>query len=488
MKFQLKYLSAVIAMAFASVHANAPQRMGNFDFSYEISGDQRVKPVQVFDDGVSTYFQFRAGEPIPAIFANGQAGLSMQTPEMQGPYTKVGGVNRAYTLRLGYGVGSVTYAGVVQAPNAGFSAQPNNTTASFAQVVVPGALTAADPRVMARQRASMDRLVAAAGGLESMPRSVFEEHQPRIAVDVNSYATPIKGDIAQFQPTGVSPIVSAGPLGATVNPSSGSRQVSAGAAVGTSQGLTRQGMASVRESNIQFVIGTTKLGPKGLEALKTITSGYTPNAQYEIIGRYDSNYKEGVAEARARAIAERLVAAGIPKQFIKASTTESLIPVPQNGVTTGATVIVRDAAGAVPTQAFVDTAQLQEAGLNAIVAQLRSGKLSPAKAATQVEQIRQSTVGHYAQPIAGFQEAQISKWQMRAADVSVQGVLQRWARDAGWQLIWKNGPDIRVTADAELIRDGFVSAADYLVSQARGYGHRIRANAYNNKVLVVTAE
>lgn len=487
MKISVRYCGVLAVLAFSAAHGNAPTRMGAYDFSYDIAGDYRVRPVQVFDNGSSTFFQFRPGEPIPAIFVYGPTGPVMQTPEMEGPYTRVGGVSHNYALRMGYGQGTVTYAGTV--PPAGV-AQPARTAtvgANFAQVVLPGAQQQTAQPVQPQRPRAIDRMIAVAGGLENMPRSVLEEQpQPRIAVDVNSYAVPVKGDIAQFQPTGQSPVVAAG--------SAYAPQVAVTRGVGRSDrpgnGATNYGgvQGTLKESNIQFAIGQSKLGQKGSDAIRSIAKSHTTTSRYEVIGRYDANYKEGVAAQRAAAVVEMLVAQGVPRAFITSMTTESLIPLPQAGVTTGATVTVRNSGQAVNAQAFVDTTQIQEASLGALAQSLRDRRISASQAAARVEDIQRATAGHYVQPIAGFQEAQISRWSLRAVDGSVQGVLNRWARDAGWQLIWKNGPDIRITGDSELIRDGFVSAADYLISQSRSFGHRIKAHAYNNKVMVITGE
>ncbi len=38
------------------------------NFNYEVSGDARIKPLNVFDDGVATYIQIRQAEDVPAVF------------------------------------------------------------------------------------------------------------------------------------------------------------------------------------------------------------------------------------------------------------------------------------------------------------------------------------------------------------------------------------------------------------------------------------
>lgn len=483
MSFKVRYFGALLVFGFGVVQGSAPERIGAYDFSYECTGDYRVKPVQVFDNGTYTYFQFRAGEPIPAIFAQGPTGATFQTPEMDGPYTRVSGVARTYALRLGRGQGNVVYAGLAPSSVAK-PAQPAQANGQFATVVQPGSVLP-EYRPVPRPRASMDRLLAAVGGIETLPRSVLEEQpQPRIAVDVNSYAVPVQGDVAQFQPTGVSPTVSAGPV------YTGGSQAAANRAVGQNSVSGSYGSvpARINEANIQFAIGSTKLGAKGSESVRAVARTRAPTARYEVIGRYDASYKDGVAQSRANSVAAQLVSAGVPRALITVMTTESLIPLPQAGITTGATVTVREAGAVAGTQAFIDTAQVTDANLSALAATLSARRMSAAQAAKEVEAVRNATSAHFVQPISGFQEAQISRWQMRAMDVNVRGVLQRWANEAGWQLIWKNGPEIKVSGNAELVRDGFVSATDYVISQARSYGHRIRAHAYNNKVMVVTAE
>jgi hypothetical protein len=111
-----------------------PARVGSYDFSYLLGGDARAKPVQVFDDGRSTYFQFRAGEAVPAIFAVSDGAPRFIVPSQEGPYVRVPEVHGRFMLQIGRAQASVVHAG-------------------------------ADPRADAPQ-----------------------------AIDSNSYATPTKGD------------------------------------------------------------------------------------------------------------------------------------------------------------------------------------------------------------------------------------------------------------------------------------------------------
>src|SRR5665647_2279920 len=102
---------AIALLALTPVLGSNAERLGAYDFSYQSNGDAKVRPVQVFDDGHSTYFQFRAGEPIPAIFADSANGPTFLTLQNEGPYVKVSAVASGYSLRLGYGMGHVSYQG-----------------------------------------------------------------------------------------------------------------------------------------------------------------------------------------------------------------------------------------------------------------------------------------------------------------------------------------------------------------------------------------
>ncbi|MFJ3057603.1 toxin co-regulated pilus biosynthesis Q family protein [Herbaspirillum sp. NPDC087042] len=44
----------------------------------------------------------------------------------------------------------------------------------------------------------------------------------------------------------------------------------------------------------------------------------------------------------------------------------------------------------------------------------------------------------------------VQQWQVRRADVSVRRMLQRWAREAGWQLVWDAPRDFPVDTELQL--------------------------------------
>ena len=63
-------ISSVGALAITVYAATASSSVNqSFDFGYEVGGDSATIPLQVFDDGKRTYFQFREQlKLLPIIF------------------------------------------------------------------------------------------------------------------------------------------------------------------------------------------------------------------------------------------------------------------------------------------------------------------------------------------------------------------------------------------------------------------------------------
>lgn len=150
-------LSASIAAAVASDH------VGRYDFAYGVQSDIRVRPIQIFDDGANTYFQFRQMDSLPAIFRVTPDGPVMLTLQVDGPYLRADGVGAEHLIRLGSATGRVTYA------------RPGR----FALIQAP---------------ASVDPSMWTARGREGIPLSTAMEARGAVALEANSYATPAKGD------------------------------------------------------------------------------------------------------------------------------------------------------------------------------------------------------------------------------------------------------------------------------------------------------
>lgn len=72
------------------------------NFSYVISGDDAVKPAQVFDDGVRTYFRMPSGmQELPALFGFTDGEATLVSYNVKDGYFVASGLANSYLLKLG---------------------------------------------------------------------------------------------------------------------------------------------------------------------------------------------------------------------------------------------------------------------------------------------------------------------------------------------------------------------------------------------------
>lgn len=398
-------------------------RVGAYDFSYYLSGDALAKPVQVFDDGRNTYFQFRAGEAVPAIFAARSGTLQLVVPTQEGPYVRVPEVHGRFVLQVG-------------------SAQAN---------VIHGSGSRADaPQIAAVAHNGMSTLFTGQGSLPAGGRLLASLAPVAVAMgdeqalDRNSYATPIKGDRVEWTPPPETPV----------------------------------------ETAVPFVAGVAKPGPRATRLIRSLAQAVSGANRIEITGRDDGTYKEGLAEARANAIADMLAAGGIPRARLVIKASHGSAGTSAKGVVTGASIAAfAEKPRAEPTLAT----RGGKAAVEDIVARLRAGELSPFDAAKALASARSAAEPGKAvvEPAVVFERSPTAKWQVRASDGTVETMLRRWGQDSGWRVISKGAPEIRIKGDAEFERPDFLQAADYAITQAKQAGYPIEARAYSNKVLVI---
>jgi outer membrane protein OmpA-like peptidoglycan-associated protein len=395
-------------------------RLGSYDFSYEVTGDQRVRPVQVFDDGHATYFQFRSGESIPAIFAEAPTGAALVVPQLEGPYVKIASLSGAYALRLGYGAGRVSYTGTARA----------------------GAVAAASTKMGSSPSvaATTARLLATNQLVSGLPREMFQDASPRASLEENSYATPLRGDLVEWT----------------------------------------EHSDAFKDHAITFALGGTKLNGKIAKFVKAFASAAAAASRVEVLGRDDPSHKEGIAEARAATIASALVAAGVPRNVISTKTTVEVKDEAKTSVQ-GVTVRIYERAPKAPVSPDRGASDAQMA---AILKGIRGGTITPAQAVALIEQSRAAAV-ETSPAKAPAVPANPTTWAIRAADESVQKMLERWASLAGWKVVWRGAPAIRITGDSEISKLDFLQAADMVISQSKSAGYRIQARAFSNQVLLV---
>lgn len=429
-KFKTLAIAALISLvALAPVHGSSPDRVGAFDFSYQSSGDSRVRPAQVFDNGKSTYFQFRAGEEVPAIMDVSKGGAVLLVPEFEGPYVRVPGVGSAFVLKLGLGVGKVTYVGDGRA-----------------------AAPAADPTAAVnsqREQAAAQRLMAASTRIQGGADQNMIEAPPRpIDLTVDSYATPLRGDRVQW----------------TTTP------------------------AASPELEVPFVKGNSALGPAATKIVRAFGVASKEAQKIIVKGIDDSSYKEGLAEQRAKAITDILVGAGIPKERVSVE----LSAIPRSGAVAqgvvGATLVSYSSKPIDTHLVKAGQAPLPVAdkSVEAVVRQLKEGQITPAQAAAALDMARQNTGGSDLSKEAPA--VLTAEWAIKLSDQTFANMIKRWGDGSGWRVVVKGAPEIRITGDDVIRRPDFLQAADFAVSQAKKAGFPVKAVAYSNNVLLLTKD
>lgn len=488
---KLSRLSTALLLAgfltLQPVQSSGPDRMGGYDFSYQAIGDQRVKPVQVFDDGRNTYFQFRSGEPIPAIFVDSSSGTALQMPQIEGPYVKVPTVSGVYSLRLGYSSGRVIYSGGTRGQDAGRLAPvpavapvaPAEPVPSAAVQPTPAATAAAvsgpavkskvgaylpqppapeaaapapqaspipavpvvPPAAAPMPQRQFTRLLAASQLVSGLPRDMFKEPAPKIALEVNSYATPLRGDAVEWSaPTD-----------------------------------------KWQEHAIVFPTDSVRLTPAAVKTIRALVANARPGSRFEILGRDDEGHKERVAETRASSIASALVSAGAARANISQKTTAEAKEAGK-GLWVGATVRVYD------VSSTASPAVKSDLDVASVVKRLQTGKISPSEAIAILNSGKPVTTASVSAVAPGAAPSMPSHWAVRKTDETIERMLERWGRESGWRVVWQGGPTVAITGDSTLQRPDFIQAADYVVNQAKTAGYRIRATAYSNQTLVITGE
>lgn len=103
------WLTLILAAAFAPFGSMASGLPG-FDFAYEIGGDRKVAPIQVFDDGHHTYLQWPTAFVLPSVTVT-LNGKRVSPIAGSSPYFVVAGVGSQLEIRGGAIVARVTYVG-----------------------------------------------------------------------------------------------------------------------------------------------------------------------------------------------------------------------------------------------------------------------------------------------------------------------------------------------------------------------------------------
>ncbi|MET3527730.1 TrbG/VirB9 family P-type conjugative transfer protein [Phenylobacterium koreense] len=99
--FTVRFLYAPPAIAFVAPPPPPPPPVER-NTAYSYQGSTKTLPVKVFDDGQDTYFAFRAGEDMPAIFAvDPDGGEAVVNTRQRDGYVVIDRVARGFVLRRG---------------------------------------------------------------------------------------------------------------------------------------------------------------------------------------------------------------------------------------------------------------------------------------------------------------------------------------------------------------------------------------------------
>lgn len=431
-RFSVTATAAAILMGMLpSAIGSSAQRVGQYDFTYLTSGEMRATPVQVFDDGQSTYFQFRAGEAIPAIFQNKGGRVDLLVPSFEGPYVRVPDVSGHFTLQLGRAQAQVVYGG------AGREGVPPITAVASNGMTTPYRGSDLAPR-------RNTRLIAALG-------PALEYLSPD-ALEANSYATPAKGDKVTWN----------------------------------------EGEAKAETVQVMFSRGVAKLGPVAAKVIASSIPALKKATRVTIVGRDDDSYKEGLDASRGQAIRDALIKAGVPTSNITVKTgvalpqekglwvseirSETVVPTmvsrpdPVGNVERDRAAYVRSSvesllkAGALTTdQANAILRRGQERGLPATAA----AEPTPAPKNAEV-------------PSAGF--------DFKATDKTISATVRRWAATTNYQIVWDApaASDAPITGDAVIASASMKEALDKVVTGLQRKGYDIQATVYSNRVIRFT--
>lgn len=446
MKFKQNAVAGIVA-AMLAIAPNAMSasgnRVGGYDFGYATNGDSRVLPVQIFDNGKDTYFQFRAGDPIPAIFQVKGKEVKLMVPTFEGPYVKVAETAGRYTLQLGRTQGQVVYASGARDENLRVDAYGSN-----GQRLSPSAAA----------RETNVKLVA------SLENSM--QYLTATQLEANSYATPVRGDRIEW----------------------------------------RDSEVSVENEQIWFPKGQAFLTKKGLSDVASMGARFRNATAITIIGRDDSSYKEGLEIARGNAIKESLIRAGVPSNVITvrpgvagkeekglwasdirvAMTAPTRIARPGNESANNvraniqqlltAGVLTADQAAAFLRRVGIQEAQ-NKVEQEASIAAATAATSAPAHTAAPVEPVKRIVE----MPEGGF--------QFRASDRTVSATMLRWATETNHQLLWEAPAmyDAPITGNATMQAESMKDAVEKVLSSMQRKGYPIQATIYSNRVIRVTA-
>lgn len=402
-------MAVAIAVTLACAIGTEVAAATGYDFQYKSSGERAILPLQVFDDGESTYFQWRsANGVVPAILADTDSGHKAVAFERSGPYVVVKGVARNFKLRFGALEGLVEYRGAARTRAATTLQLVGSTGAAVLQPPAVANLPSASPQ---------------AGGLVEPASS--------------GGVTPVEH--RDDSPEAASARSSA-PLGTT---------------------------ASVV---VPFAVGQSVLDQGGFEAIRRAFHGKGPIESVTIVGRDDPVLVEGLARARAMSIRAAAIRAGAAPRSITmleglaregdgfgGSDLGVVRAAPVQKVKTAAAEpeTVEEAVGLIQRglRGLVRMGQISADWADRILAALKrmlgnNDRPAPSgehRGVGATQRLSDEPITKVVATLHGEGSESQAMWAMLPADGTAQQGLRKWASSAGVTVAWEADVDYPIT-------------------------------------------
>lgn len=392
----------------AGAEANAPAatkaKTGDFNFDYAKSGETSLLPLQVFDDGQNTYFQFRNKNSfVPAILVDNGDYTFTATPQAHGPYVVVPGVAQRFIL------GHNTLRAKLD----------NNGSVAGARIAKPVSLESAPSAVPAMRNAAWEvaaprpRAVATFGATAPMlgdSQGELRASPAATSATASTVKIPFAVNSANLTPDVVKKIRAA----------VGDSEIVSATVIGRDDLQYREGIAAARAAAI--VAALTRVGVSR-QAI-TVREGFPSETDSATRPTSDLTLR----------LAPRAVQVSSP--------------------------------GPAPTSVRAALANVKN-GLNALVSMgaiaesVASGIFSWLQSNTNMGVSPERTRERVEQPVDDSEQ-----WVMTGEDQNMARALERWGRKAGYSIDWTASYDIPVQGNISF-RGNFLSAVTTAMEQAR---------------------
>lgn len=419
----------VLAIAFSSIAGCAtaspvPENKvaDQYDFDYMVQSSS-INIVQVFDDGKNTFFQFAPDARVPAIFADTGDGFKFTDMEMFGPYIKVPFTSKRFMLKINNAIARVAYVGE----------KDKETSAPS----IRNFKSSLQPSFDTTPHKSTNEFIGGAWGRDTKQVTNLNNY---------SYSDRMRGDTLEW----------------TEIPS------------------------AMPEKQLQFRFGTTRISgfnPKQFHAMAKTFSGAV---RIELTGFDDSSEKENLGKERVDAVANALAAAGISRDVIRTKTSRSVVTGSSKGEVLGVIITAYKA------NRYLPVPDMYEKNLSKAVANKTDGNKIQEMAAdvkfeksTPVQEKNDFIKINDVHVVSNEKSKEVIVWDLKVADVNVQNLFARWAKNSGYEVVFNGFPVIPVNGDSSFESKDIFTAIDYVISQSKIAGFEAPTpKLYTDNVIV----